>query len=520
MPLYGPNYGLPIDGPITINRDSLQAFGLCQWYPGAHPHGTGSGVVREYVSGFKTANLNGSGRSYPDASHVSGPFGSAFPFAAPFFDGSGVYMTGLTYSGGSATGGQNGPQPFPVAPPFSVSIWIRPWGTANGVVWWMGRDNGGSWYAHYLWADKDSGLASINTVNNNVFRSVSSANGSVPTSKWTHICGVWHSTTDRRIYVNGIFHGQNTQSSDPDLSTGAFIVAGADKSGVSYGNFWQGHIFDLRMYRRAISAPEVMAIYDPQTRFDLFRTPRYSRPFPKPSASSASGTAAVTVGAATCSGSATHTPPTFSATGSCSVRAATCSGSATHTPPTFSATGSCSVRAATCSGSATHTAPTYTGNGSCTVGAATCSGSATHTAPTYTGNGSCTVGAATCSGSATFSTGHSATSAVITGAATCSGSATHTPPTFSATGFPSIAPITCSGSATHTAPTYTGTGTGTIGAVTCTGSASFITSGSYTATATVTIGRATASGSGSFVTPLVADTMAPADPLWVMGFEL
>lgn len=280
MPLFGLRRNLPIDSHVTINRDSLQAFGLCQWYPGSHAHGNGSGVFKEFVSGFKHGNLNGGGRSYADASHVTGPFGSAFPFAAPFFDGVGIYMTGLTYSGGSATGGQNGPQPFPNAPPFSVAVWIRPFGGANGIVWWMGRDGGLKWYAHYLWADKDSGLVNVNSVDNNVFYAASSPNGSVPTSKWTHICGVWHSTTDRRIYVNGRFCAQNTNTSNPDLSSGAFIVAGAEKVGVSYGNYWQGHIFDLRMYRRALSAPEVMAIYDPLTRFDLYSTDRYSEPYP------------------------------------------------------------------------------------------------------------------------------------------------------------------------------------------------------------------------------------------------
>ncbi|TXH51849.1 MAG: LamG domain-containing protein [Desulfurellales bacterium] len=278
MPLFGPRRNLPIDTHVRINRDSLQAFGLCQWYPGLHPHGAGGGLVKEYVAGFKNANMNGN-RSYPDAPHVTNPFGAATQFAAPFFNGSSVTMTGLTYSGGSASGPQNGPQPFPIAPPFSVAIWVRPW-TQNGVIWWHGRQAVGTWYAHYIGYSNASKSCSANSVDNNVFRSASSASNALLDQKWNHVCAVWHSTTDRRIYVNGVFHAQDTNTSNPDLSSGSLIMVGAANANASVDNYWKGHIFDLRMYRRALSAPEVMAIYNPLTRFDLYSTDRYSEPYP------------------------------------------------------------------------------------------------------------------------------------------------------------------------------------------------------------------------------------------------
>lgn len=462
MPLYGADQHLPIAAPITINRDSPQAFGLCQWYPGMDPAASGGSTVPEYVSGFKKAFMNGSGHFFPDASNISGPFGSAFPFAAPFFDGIGIYMTELTYSGGSATGPQNGPQPFPIAPPFSVSVWIRAWGNYTGCIWWMGRENAGSWYAHYLYYSKTTYLVSANSVDNNGFRTASSSIGSILPRTWYHVCGVWNSTTDRRIYVNGIHHQTNTNSSNPDLSSGCLIAAGAERTQFNWGNFWQGHICDLRMYRRALSTPEIVAIYDPSTRFDLFKSRRYSRPSSPPAAAAgtSSGNAAVTVGAATCSGSATHTAPIYTGNTTVTCGAATCSGSATHTAPSYTGDAAVTCGAATCSGSATHTAPSYTGNAAVTCGAATASGTATFTAPIYSGNAAVTVGAATCSGAATFTDPiYSGNAAVVTGPATATGTATFTSTTRTGTAAVTTGAATASGTATFVAPAYdTGTG--------------------------------------------------------------
>lgn len=67
------------------------------------------------------------------------------------------------------------------------------------------------------------------------------------------------------------------------------------------------------------------------------------------------GAAAVTVSAATASGSAQHVTPTYTGTAAVTVSAATASGAATFTGLTFTATAAVTVSAATASGSATFT---------------------------------------------------------------------------------------------------------------------------------------------------------------------
>ena len=151
------------------------------------------------------------------------------------------------------------------------------------------------------------------------------------------------------------------------------------------------------------------------------------------------------------------TDSTFTATAGVTVGAATCSGSATFTAPTYTGTAAVSVAPATASGSATFTAPTYTAAAAVSVGPATASGSATFTAPVYTASAAVSAGAATCAGSATFSSEFTATAAVSAAPATCSGSATFVAPVYTGSAAVSTGPVTCSAAGTFTAPTYTGT---------------------------------------------------------------
>lgn len=137
---------------------------------------------------------------------------------------------------------------------------------------------------------------------------------------------------------------------------------------------------------------------------------------------------AVTVGAATCSASATRGASV--ATSAVNVGAATCSASATFTDPVYSATAAVNVGAATCAASATRGAFVATSAVAC--GPVTCAISATFTKPTYTATSAVTVGAATCSAAA-LRGAFVATSAVNVGPATCAIAAT-----FTGTGVPGV----------------------------------------------------------------------------------
>lgn len=233
-------------------------------------------------------------------------------------------------------------------------------------------------------------------------------------------------------------------------------------------------------------------------------------------------TAAVTIGEATCSGSATFAPGTKTASAAVTIGRAVCSGSGTFAPPVYTGSAAVAVAPATCSGSALSTEPTYTGSAAVTAGAATgggsatfapgtktasaavvageaiCSGSATFVAPIYTGSATVTISAVLGGGAATFAPGTKTASAAVTvAAAACSGSATFVAPVYTAAAAVSIAPAICSGSATFSPGTKTASAAVVAGATSCSGSATF-TAPIYTGSAAVMVGEAICSGSAVF----------------------
>lgn len=209
--------------------------------------------------------------------------------------------------------------------------------------------------------------------------------------------------------------------------------------------------------------------------------------------------AAVTIGAATASGSATFTPPVYTASAAVTIGAVTASGSATFSPGTKSGSAAVTIGALTASGSATFSPGTKTATAAVLVGAATASGSATFTPGTKTGTAAVTVGPATASGSATFTAPvYTASAAVSVGAATASGSAVFAAEIYLAAAAVTVGPTTASGSATFTAPIYSGTAAVTTGRATATGSATFTTP-VYSGSAAVIIGAIVGEGDATFV---------------------
>jgi hypothetical protein len=86
------------------------------------------------------------------------------------------------------------------------------------------------------------------------------------TSVWEHFCCVYDGTTQIG-YRNGFSVATNSVTGT--LGTGSFTMQ-AGKN-VANGNFLTGALADLRIYNRALSAYEVLALYLPQTRWDLYQ---------------------------------------------------------------------------------------------------------------------------------------------------------------------------------------------------------------------------------------------------------
>jgi hypothetical protein len=100
-------------------------------------------------------------------------------------------------------------------------------------------------------------LASVTTDAN----ATSAATGAtaINNNEWTHVCGVFNSSTSRIVYRNGIQDGISTVSRTL-LSMNSLIIGALWTSGTSSGSRWNGEIAEIVMYHRALAANEVLAL--------------------------------------------------------------------------------------------------------------------------------------------------------------------------------------------------------------------------------------------------------------------
>lgn len=275
-----------------------------------------------------------------------------------------------------------------------------------------------------------------------------------------------------------------------------------------------------------------------------------------PSALSSSGftaTAAVTIGAATCSADATFTAPIYTATAPLLVGGRQSAGGAavaftgTSDLDVADALGLNSVgaqlvfRADSDAGvdplvRYVVSAVTPTGGGQSTLTIAplaggtvtfsgsnyypqpagagiTCSAAATFaSAGPFTATAGVTIGAATAAAAATFSPGTKTGSAAVTvGHATCAAAATFAPGTKTATASCTAGPATCAAAATFAPGTKTATAAATCGHATASGSATFA-AGTKTASVACTIGPPTCAATGLFGSQIFQAAVACTAP--------
>ena len=80
-----------------------------------------------------------------------------------------------------------------------------------------------------------------------------------PLNTWHHFVGI---TTSSQliIYIDGIFSASATYACpNPPVQNSWYL--GADNNG-GLNNFWNGSLDDVRVYNRALSASEILALYN------------------------------------------------------------------------------------------------------------------------------------------------------------------------------------------------------------------------------------------------------------------
>jgi hypothetical protein len=165
--------------------------------------------------------------------------------------------------------------PYIPTVPFSVAAWFRidseP--NANGAIFSV-ADSSSAVERHILVVESltDDKIAAISTTVGQTSFSVTGAYGPViEEGVWHHVVGVWAADDSRTVFLDGVEHETNTTTVSP---TG-LDTSEAGRLADSTPNWeFDGPIFDLRVYSRAVSAAEVRRMYAPATRWELYSHPR------------------------------------------------------------------------------------------------------------------------------------------------------------------------------------------------------------------------------------------------------
>ncbi len=135
----------------------------------------------------------------------------------------------------------------------SIAAWVRPtievvgshgivekWENVNGVA-----------RRGYILRIGSNGSPSFGVANATSFTDTSGAKA-LPLGDWSHVAGVYDGSA-LRVYVNGTVQGTRAGVRPPTDGSSALEIGRA-----MGGNGFQGNIDDVRIYRHALSAAEVM----------------------------------------------------------------------------------------------------------------------------------------------------------------------------------------------------------------------------------------------------------------------
>lgn len=143
--------------------------------------------------------------------------------------------------------------PFPQLQQFTYSLWFK----RNRVSYSNREMLGTGWYGISMELNPNNTLTFRHYINSNTFDVISSTTFT-STDVWYHICLTRTSSGVSSIYVNGVLDksGTNTNSIIYTATTAELFTY----SGNSYQ--FQGSISDFRIYGTALSANDVLALYN------------------------------------------------------------------------------------------------------------------------------------------------------------------------------------------------------------------------------------------------------------------
>jgi hypothetical protein len=135
---------------------------------------------------------------------------------------------------------------------FSVEMWVKPVTLAGSQIFWSDDATSGRWGGLF------GGTSVLFSVDSTSFTVPSTA---LTAGEWNHIVFVQESSTNGRIYVNGVSQGTGSIGANSSASNDDFII-GSYGSNQGYGFGSDSSFDEVRVYQKALSGTEVANHYN------------------------------------------------------------------------------------------------------------------------------------------------------------------------------------------------------------------------------------------------------------------
>ena len=163
---------------------------------------------------------------------------------------SGKYGNALTFNGTSARVTVSDAADLDLTAGLTLEAWVYPTTAQSGWRTILHKETD----RYYLLANSNQNTPAAGGTFAPGTQRTTYGTTALPVNAWSHLAVTFDGTTVR-LYVNGTQVASQAQTTALTTSTGALSIGGS----VAYGEYFAGHIDEVRVYNRALTASELQA---------------------------------------------------------------------------------------------------------------------------------------------------------------------------------------------------------------------------------------------------------------------
>ncbi|MEK7089292.1 MAG: LamG domain-containing protein, partial [Patescibacteria group bacterium] len=210
----------------------------------------GTGSVANDASGHgKNGTLSCDGSGCTNPSWVGGKVGSNSLYFNPATSSQRSYVTAASINNSAVSGSV-----------ISISLWANPDATQINGGWFIRNGTGADENYGFNFGTPSGGNygVAITGYYDGAFRSGTTAGYFIPASVWSHIVLVFVQGQTMQVYLNGTFQQTVNYPYINGVSVSSFNIGGHGGTSQAFNGF----IDDVRIYSRALTTSEILALYN------------------------------------------------------------------------------------------------------------------------------------------------------------------------------------------------------------------------------------------------------------------